>query len=118
MLRFQDLAVFFHNYSKNRTKHSLWFVLRGDRKGGSPLPTKPSVIPGSDCAAKIILTGSSTSKFKPEDRVSPNSTLDHVYGAPSKVVKAIGLSGKVDGVWGEYRVFPENVSRFFIRVFI
>ena len=80
-------------------------------KGGSPLPTKPSVIPGSDCAAKIVLTGSATSKFKPGDRVSPNFALDHVYGAPTEATKATGLSGEIDGVLGEYRVFPEHVSR-------
>ena len=85
-------------------------------KGGSPLPTKPSVIPGSDCAAKVILTGSSTSKFKPGDRVSPNFALDHIYGAPTEATKASGLSGEVDGVLGEYRVFPEHVSRFWIHI--
>ncbi|KAF8957839.1 NAD-P-binding protein [Flammula alnicola] len=77
-------------------------------KGGSPLPTKPSVIPGSDCAAKVILTGSPTSKFKPGDRVSPNFALDHVYGPPTEATKATCLSGEIDGVLGEYRVFPEH----------
>ncbi|KJA16713.1 hypothetical protein HYPSUDRAFT_47087 [Hypholoma sublateritium FD-334 SS-4] len=77
-------------------------------RGGSPLPGKPSVIPGSDCAAKIVLTGSATSKFKPGDRVSPNFALDHVYGPPTEATKATGLSGEIDGVLGEYRVFPEH----------
>lgn len=80
-------------------------------KGGSPLPGKPSVIPGSDCAAKIVLIGSATSKFKPGDRVSPNFALDHIYGPPTEATKATGLSGEIDGVLGEYRVFPEHVSR-------
>ena len=85
-------------------------------KGASPVPTKPSVIPGSDCAAKVILTGSSTSKFKPGDRVSPNFALDHLYGAPTVATKSTGLSGEVDGVLGEYRVFPEYVSKFSIHI--
>jgi len=84
-------------------------------KGVSPIPTKPSVIPGSDCAAKVILTGSSKSKFKPGDRVSPNFALDHLYGPPNEAIKATGLSGGVDGVLGEYRVFPEHVSIHIIR---
>jgi len=85
-------------------------------KGVSPIPTKPSVIPGSDCAAKVILTGSSKSKFKPGDRVSPNFALDHLYGPPTEAIKATGLSGGVDGVLGEYRVFPEHVTRFSIHI--
>jgi len=77
---------------------------------------KPSVIPGSDCAGKVILTGSSTSKFKPGDRVSANFALDHVYGLPTEATKATCLSARVDGVLGEYRVFPEHVSRFSIHI--
>jgi NADPH:quinone reductase-like Zn-dependent oxidoreductase len=77
---------------------------------------KPSVIPGSDCAAKVILTGSPTSKFKPGDRVSPNFALDHLYGAPTEAIRATGLGAGVDGVLGEYRVFPEHVSMFYFHV--
>jgi len=77
---------------------------------------KPSVIPGSDCAAKVILTGSSTSKFKPGDRVSPNFALDHLYGAPTEATKATCLSARVDGVLGEYRVFPEHVSMLSVHI--
>jgi hypothetical protein len=48
--------------------------------------------------------------------MSPNFALDHVYGAPAQATKATGLGGMVDGVLGEYMVFPEHVSKFWIHI--
>jgi hypothetical protein len=48
--------------------------------------------------------------------VSPSFALDHIDGAPTAAIKASGLSGEVDGVLCEYRVFPVHVSRLWIHI--
>ncbi|KAI3604376.1 alcohol dehydrogenase [Moniliophthora roreri] len=76
--------------------------------GGSPLPTKPDVIPLSDMAGEVVAVGDSVARFKEGDRVSANAMLDHISGPPTPQTKNSCLAGEIDGVLTEYRVFPEH----------
>ncbi|MBA3857722.1 MAG: NAD(P)-dependent alcohol dehydrogenase [Cyanobacteria bacterium PR.3.49] len=79
-------------------------VALGVYNPGIPLPR----IPLSDGAGEVVEVGSSVTRFKVGDRVSPNFMTEWLAGKINATVKASDLGGTIDGVLREYAVFNEK----------
>ncbi|MCC6980870.1 MAG: NAD(P)-dependent alcohol dehydrogenase, partial [Candidatus Melainabacteria bacterium] len=79
-------------------------VSTGVYNPGIPLPR----IPLSDGAGEVVEVGSSVTRFKVGDRVSPNFMTEWLAGKINATVKSSDLGGTIDGVLRELAVFNER----------
>ncbi|KAK3990717.1 NAD(P)-binding protein [Cladorrhinum sp. PSN332] len=75
--------------------------------GQYPPGSTPDGIAGSDCVALVAAIGSSVTKFKVGDRVSPTFDPGDLHGDHPINLKA-GLGAHIDGVLREYAVYKEE----------
>jgi len=68
---------------------------------------KPDVVPCSDMAGEIVVTGQEVKDWSVGDRVCANFALRHLHGDVTPQIQATGLGGPIDGVLTEYINVPE-----------
>lgn len=76
-------------------------------KGLYPVQVIDQGVPCSDGAATVVAVGSSVSKFKKDDYVTPSFTLNHLR-PEDKGEGRKALGGDVDGVLREYAIYQED----------
>ncbi|KAK4225781.1 chaperonin 10-like protein [Podospora fimiseda] len=75
--------------------------------GQYPPGNNPDSIPASDCVAVVSAIGSSVTKFKVGDRVTPTFDPDDIHGE-NPINPQAGLGAYIDGVLREYAIFEEE----------
>ena len=73
-----------------------------------PFPMKDGVVPGSDGAGSVVLTGSSVTRFKPKDKVLTLFNQGHQFGGITAEAMGTGLGGVLDGTLRRYGVFDQT----------
>ncbi|KAK4163700.1 chaperonin 10-like protein [Cladorrhinum sp. PSN259] len=76
--------------------------------GQYPSGNSPDGIPGSDCVAVVAAIGTSVTKFKVGDRVSPAFDIEDLHGE-RPIDGKLGLGSYEDGVLREYAIYNEQV---------
>ena len=66
------------------------------------------MVPGSDGAGVVELTGSRVTRFKKGDKVVTLFNQGHLGGSLTPATRATGLGGVIDGTLQQYGVFDEN----------
>ncbi len=66
-------------------------------------------MPGSDMAGEIVAAGADVRGWQIGERVTPNFSLEHIFGEASEETKQTTLGAPIDGVLTEYKVVPAHV---------
>jgi NADPH:quinone reductase-like Zn-dependent oxidoreductase len=77
-------------------------------RGAYPIPTRPGLIPASDCAGQIEETGSEVTRFKAGDRVTNVFVPGWISGKPTREAFTRLRGSPCDGVLAEYVLFNED----------
>src|SRR5436189_3613219 len=77
-------------------------------KGGYGSRQKFPLVPVSDGAGVVERVGPGVRKFVSGDRVIGSFFESWISGEPSEAKMRRALGGSVDGVLGEYRIFPKH----------
>lgn len=81
-----------------------WLMVQGKYNPRQKLP----LIPCSDGAGEVIVTGPGVTKLKPGDRVMGCFSQGWLSGTPTRDKISHSLGGPVDGMLTELAVFPED----------
>ncbi|RDW72767.1 zinc-dependent alcohol dehydrogenase family protein [Aspergillus mulundensis] len=76
--------------------------------GTYPFPGPDALVPGSDGAGIVEEVGEGVTEWKVGDRVLANFTQDHIAGRLNKQSLLSQLGGEIQGLLGEYFVFPKT----------
>ncbi|GLA18155.1 hypothetical protein AnigIFM62618_005310 [Aspergillus niger] len=76
--------------------------------GTYPFPDRDVVVPGSDGAGVVEAVGEGVANWKVGDRVLGQFNQDHLAGKMTRSGMLSGLGGEIDGLLGEYFVFPQT----------
>jgi len=78
--------------------------------GSYSLGFKDNVVPCSDGAGEIVAIGAAVpkNKWKIGDRVSPNFSVDHLFGDTNEEINKTALGGAIDGVLTRYKAVPAH----------
>ncbi|KAF7558267.1 hypothetical protein G7Z17_g46 [Cylindrodendrum hubeiense] len=76
--------------------------------GTYPFPGPDALVPGSDGAGIVEEVGEGVTEWKVGDRVLASFTQDHIAGRLTYETSLSQLGGEVQGLLGEYFVFPKT----------